>query len=180
MYDKKQMEQFAKHYKTYFDKVYRFVFWRSGTRRETAEDLCGEIWLKAMGAFPSFDQTKSFTPWIMTIAKNHVLNFYRTRGREVLESELVSHNEDNEQDKNIFEILAGQAPANQDKNYDLYSALGNLEDRDREIIELKYLEGFSHKEIGALMGESEVAMKVAAHRAIKKLKNKLKDIGDNK
>lgn len=168
------MEQFAKHYKAYFDKVYRFVFWRSGTQKEIAEDLCGEIWLKALNAYSTFEKDKPFTPWIMTIAKNHLLNFYRIRGREVLEADLVRPDLDEGESGNIFEALAGKTEANQGKDYDIYSALAKLGDHERDIVELKYLEGFSYQEIGAMMGQSEVAMKVAAHRAIKKLKNHFK------
>lgn len=164
------MEQFSKHYKAYFDKVYRFVFWRSGTRKEIAEDLCGEIWLKALNAYSGFEKDKSFSPWIMAIAKNHVLNFYRTRGREVLEADLIRPELEDGEDINIFEMLAGKTETVQNKNHDLYSALAKLENREREIIELKYLEGFSYQEIGAMLGQNEVVMKVAAHRAKKKLK----------
>ncbi|TAL19526.1 sigma-70 family RNA polymerase sigma factor, partial [Patescibacteria group bacterium] len=72
-------EKFRKFYETHFNKIYRFVLFRVGNR-ELAEDLVSEIFVKALKAFPSYDESRSRSSWIFTIARNHLINHYRSSG----------------------------------------------------------------------------------------------------
>jgi len=47
--------------------------------------------------------------------------------------------------------------------------------QDREIIELKYLDELSHKEIAKILDKSEENVRVILHRAMKKLKENIRD-----
>ncbi|MEK7211925.1 MAG: RNA polymerase sigma factor, partial [Patescibacteria group bacterium] len=66
----KKSELFQQYYREFLPKIYRFVFFRVGGKRETAEDLTSEIFIKALDNFDSFDEAKPFSPWIYQIAKN--------------------------------------------------------------------------------------------------------------
>src|ERR1700722_12006351 len=79
---------FETFYGEHVDRVYRFVFFRSGQNRALAEDLTGEIFLKALEHFDSYNPALSKTAWIRTIARNHLINFWRDRKQTIpLEAE---------------------------------------------------------------------------------------------
>jgi len=74
---------FEKYYREFLPKIYRFVYFRVGAKKEEAEELTSEIFLKALDAFDGFEEGKPFAPWIYQIAKNHLINHYRVAGRTV-------------------------------------------------------------------------------------------------
>jgi len=48
-----------------------------------------------------------------------------------------------------------------------------IDSKQQKIITMMYIEGYTAKEVGKAIGMNESAVKVAAHRAIKKIKQKL-------
>ena len=57
-----------------------------------------------------------------------------------------------------------------DTERELWQALNKLSEDERQLVTLKYLSGYSYKEIGEMLKMSDGAAKVAAYRAMKKLK----------
>src|SRR5262245_53250378 len=49
-----------------------------------AEDLVQEVAQAAAESFASFDRSRSFLSWVLGIARNRVLKYYRTRARDRL------------------------------------------------------------------------------------------------
>jgi len=151
---------FNQYYREFLPKIYRFVFFRVGGKRETAEDLTSEIFIKALDNFDSFDEAKSFSPWIYQIAKNHLINHYRVAGRTVPMAEEFDAPDMAGVDRAI-------AFESQDE---LLKILNKLPAEKRRVLELKYLNGFSYKEIAQMLGEKELNLRVMVSRAIKELK----------
>jgi RNA polymerase sigma-70 factor (ECF subfamily) len=60
----------------------------------------------------------------------------------------------------------------------LLDALQQLPDKQRRVVELLKLEGFSVKEAALKLGMTESALKVSAHRAYKAMKVFLLKLGD--
>ena len=69
-------------YDLYFEKVYRFVFYRVN-HRQTAEDLVAEVFTKAWNKLSEIQNPSLFNAWIYQIARNLVIDFYRSRKFEV-------------------------------------------------------------------------------------------------
>ena len=68
---------FAELYDRYIKRIYRFVYAKTG-HRETAEDLTGQIFLKALEKIKSFNQHRgSFSAWLYTIARTAIIDHYR-------------------------------------------------------------------------------------------------------
>ncbi|WP_435839164.1 sigma-70 family RNA polymerase sigma factor [Streptodolium elevatio] len=84
-------ESFAELYNTYVETVYRYVYYRVG-RRETAEDLTSETFLRALRGISTFTwEGRDFGAWLVTIARNLVTDEF-TSGRfrhEVATGELL-------------------------------------------------------------------------------------------
>ncbi len=162
--------EFEKFYNTHLDKVYRFVFFRSGANKELTEDLVSEIFMKALEHFDSYDETLSQSAWVMTIARNHLINYWRDNKKtySLPESQEL---EDGDSTVDAFWLKSAKHFFDKEQNRrEVYEALAKLSPEDAEIVTFHYLLGYSYSEIAAIKHTSEGAIKVAAHRAIKKLR----------
>lgn len=170
--DKKKFEQF---YHQHLDKIYRFVFFRVGGKRELAEDLTTEIFIKALEHFNKYDENKSKSAWIFTIARNHLYNHFRDNCRvevslEALDESLCIEVESLGQDNTgLAEFFK------RDSERELWAALNQLPEDKRRLVTLKHLYGYSYNEIARMVSLSPGAVKVAVHRAIKELAQRLKN-----
>lgn len=168
--NKKKFEQF---YQDHFDKVYRFVFFRSGGDREKAEDLVSEIFMKALEHFDTYDKKVSSSAWIMTIARNHLINSWR----DAKPTTPLPEDEDTEDERintDSFWLHSALAVWNkQNVRLEVRDLLASLSPDESEIVTFHYLLGYNYTEIAAIKKMTEGAVKVAAHRALKKLRSRL-------
>lgn len=152
--------KFEQFYQLNIDRIYRFVFFRVQST-EVAEDLTSEIFMKALKAFDRYDEEKSKAAWIYTIARNHLANYYRDK-KDAVDIEEVA-----------FGLVGEDGREEMAKASDrmlLAKALDDLTLEDRRLVTLKHLEGYSYKEMAEILDKSDAALKVATHRAMKKLK----------
>ncbi len=164
MKDDKLKKEFEKFYNAHIDKVYRFVFFRTGGNKDLAQDLVSEIFIKAMEHFADYNEEKSVSAWIFTIAKNHLANYWRDR------KPADSLPEDEADSSDSFWLKSAINSFKKDLvKREVADILEKLDENNREIVTLHYLLGYNYAEIAAIKGMSETAVKVAAHRAIKKL-----------
>ena len=61
---------------TYSKKVFNLSYQFAGSYEE-AEDLTQEIFLKLYGSLVKYDASKNFTAWLLTLARNHLIDKYR-------------------------------------------------------------------------------------------------------
>jgi RNA polymerase sigma-70 factor, ECF subfamily len=152
--------EFSKFYKANIDRIYRFVFFRVQDQ-ETAEDLTSEIFIKALNSFDKYDANKSRSAWLYTIARNHVINYYRDKKQTVdidkIEFELVG-----EDGRDTMERASGIEM--------LKKALNKLSGKEQKLVTMKHLEGYTYTEMADVLGKSAGSLKVATHRALAKLK----------
>ena len=158
-------KDFEKFYQNNFDKVYRFVFFRTNYNKMLAEDLVSEIFIKALEHFENFDKDRGQSAWIFTIAKNHLANYWRDqKPTESLPEE------DGEIVDKIWLKKALDNKNLDNSKWQIYELLAKLEPEEREIVTFHYLFGYSYLEISKIVGKTEVAVKVTSHRALKKMK----------
>ncbi len=130
-----------------------------------AEDLVQETFIEIMRSIASFRGEAALGSWIRRIAVTKSLMFLRSawtkRGQaladgwdDVTEGEAVSHGISSHPDDAI----------------DLDSAIANLPDVSRAVIWLHDVEGYTHKEIGDLMGKTESFSKSQLSRAYQRLR----------
>ena len=160
--------EFQNFYNTHIDKVYRYVFFRVGGDKELAQDLVSEIFMKALEHFADYDESKSKSAWIMTITKNHLANYWRDRKQ----AGSIPEDEDEFVDSFWLTSAVNTFKREQDKRQ-LAELLEKLGPDDREIVTFHYILGYNYSEIADMKNMTETAVKVAAHRAIKKLFQKI-------
>lgn len=164
---------FTELYEAYAGAVYGYLRPRVNSRAE-AEDLAARTFANA---FTHLDQYRArgggFGAWLMAIAHNLLVNWYRDRGRrpppasldEALEvpSELPGPETHLERNDRIRSIRA---------------AIEQLTAEQQRLIALKYVDRLTNAEIGRMMGRSEGAVKALHHRTLRKLQALLADLVD--
>lgn len=60
----------------YARRVFNLAYQFSGSYQE-AEDMTQDIFLKLYGALSKYDVRRDFTAWLLTLAKNHLIDAYR-------------------------------------------------------------------------------------------------------
>jgi RNA polymerase sigma-70 factor (ECF subfamily) len=132
------------------------------------EDIVQEILLSLHAARATYDPERPFTPWLMTIIHNRMVDnarrYSRRSANEVLVDELPAHVADDGADRATNAYGDPEA---------LREAVKSLPKGQRTAIELLKLREMSLKEASAASGMSISALKVSVHRAIKTLRASL-------
>jgi RNA polymerase sigma-70 factor (ECF subfamily) len=158
-----ETDAFGLLYDRYVDLVYRFVYYRVGTHA-LAEDLTSETFLRALRRMSLFTwQGKDFGAWLVTIARNLVLDHFKSsRHRlEVCTAELS--------DTDRWEEGPEGAVLDSFTYRALFSAVGELGSEQRECVILRFLYGLSVAETAEIMGKKAGAIKALQYRATRSL-----------
>ncbi|KKP88208.1 MAG: RNA polymerase, sigma-24 subunit, ECF subfamily [Berkelbacteria bacterium GW2011_GWA2_35_9] len=146
--------------------IYNFIF-RMVQRKEDAEDLTQETFLKIYKNIKKYNPEYKFTTWIFTIAQRTVYDFLRKK-RKTKELYIIDDKD------NPFETPdKSSAYNNRDYIIDISRSLQKLDYNYKSVLWLHYWEGLSYKEIGATMRLPINTVKTYLHRAKEKLKTQL-------
>ena len=135
------------------------------------EDAVQDVLLTIHAIRHTYDPNRPFAPWLAAIAKRRIVDHLRRQIRaNSQQTALVSSRETfSEPNSNLGEV-AVDATA-------LRSAIEDLPPRQRQAIKLLKLDEMSLKEAATASGVSIAALKVATHRALKRLRKVLGDRG---
>ncbi|CAN3981342.1 RNA polymerase ECF-type sigma factor [Kitasatospora purpeofusca] len=158
-----ESEAFGRLYDHYSDTVYRYIYYRVGSRA-TAEDLTSETFLRALRRIGTFTwQGRDFGAWLVTIARNLVADHFKSsRFRlEVTTGEMLDSNEcERSPEDSVLESLSNAA---------LLEAVRRLNPQQQECVTLRFLQGLSVAETARIMGKNEGAIKTLQYRAVRTL-----------
>ncbi len=153
-------DAFAQLYEAYFDRVYRFIFFRV-TDEHVAEDLASQVFLKAWENLHRYKPHGPFLAWLYAIARNSVIDNYRTRKQTVsLDEAAPFATEDDKLDDQMqfqFELQS------------LQEAMQHLTQEQQEVITLKFIAEYETAEIARQMGKTEGAIRALQMRALQAL-----------
>jgi RNA polymerase sigma-70 factor, ECF subfamily len=156
-------DAFGVLYDRYLDKIYRFIYYKTFSK-EVAEDLTSDVFHKALTKIGSFDNEKgNFSAWLYRIARNSVIDHYRTKKNDVP----IDDTFDVGVDERTPETLDAIAELGHVTKY-----LETLNAKQREIIMLRVWEEKSYREIAEIVGGTEDAVKMAYSRSIRDLREK--------
>jgi RNA polymerase sigma factor (sigma-70 family) len=165
-------EAFARVYEEEVWSVYGFFGYRLGSRPE-AEDLTQLTFERALRAWDRFDDRRaSARTWLLTIAHNLLVDHYRGKGS-------VAH-------EPIPEGEAGEAMLGQTEPvaYDLglspelEEAMSRLDERERELLALRFGGDLTGPEIAELTGLSVANVQQILSRMLRKLRDDLEPSSD--
>ena len=166
--DKSAFEELVKRHQ---DLVFSLSFKLTGNR-ELATDVAQESFIRAWKAIEKFRGDSTFGTWIYRITVNTAWTL-----RKKAKKHYSLNIEDTQEPVVIDEKKDPELVAiNSDLSVVLRKALNQIPLEQRIIVELKNIEGRSHKEIADYLDISVTAAKVRLHRAHQKLRNILEEI----
>jgi RNA polymerase sigma-70 factor (ECF subfamily) len=137
---------------------------------QSAEDAVQETFLALFRSVDKYDPAKSsLGTWLRRLAFNFARNEIRRRGRKpTLSMEtMVSAGG---QAVTLGDVLAAKENATRDASEQALELLANVDERDREILVLRYLEGLPPHEIGPLVGLKPKAVSMRIWRALSEMR----------
>ncbi len=155
-------ESFGKLYDLFLDRVYRFIYYRVN-RREDAEDLTEQIFVKVFEGLPEYqDAGLPFEAWLFRVARNHLIDFYRThKSHAPLDVAIETANDS----ASLLDQLDIKLTME-----NVRESLKKLPDSYREIIILKFIDDRDNEEISKILDKPVAHIRVLQNRAIKALK----------
>ena len=160
-------ETFAKLYDAYVEKIYRFVFFKVSSTSE-AEDITSEVFLRAWEYLGRENvEIKNINSFLYQIARNLVIDFYRTKTKRdsavsIDQQQHAYLKEIPDQNQNTEKLAVSNMASAQVHNY-----LSHIKDDYKEIVILKYIEGYSTNEISKIVNKKKGNIRVLLHRAMK-------------
>ncbi len=161
---KKNPDSFGHLYDRYIDKIYRFVYLKLSNKHE-AEDVTSEVFLKTWNYLTDNSKVhvKSFSGLIYKIARNAVIDIYRSRARNK-ETSLEAMPE-LPQDTSIIDSIH----INQEVQA-LLRQVKKMKNEYQEVVVLRYVDNLPISEIAQILGKKKTNVRVTLHRALKVLK----------
>ena len=144
-----------------------------GLSREDGLEVVNDTFYKAVKNINSFDVDKGtkFSAWLARIAINTTIDKYREQEKSPIKQSIEERADKGIQDTERL----WQSTGNHENEIELLSkdlikeALKKLSDTDQKIL-MERAWGQEYKRIAILLNKNENAVKVAHHRALKKLK----------
>ncbi|MBP0904451.1 RNA polymerase sigma factor [Mariniflexile gromovii] len=151
---------------TYWDDVYGFQLKRIENEND-AEDITIQTFSRAFDRIETFDENYKFKTWLITISKNIHIDLLRKSKNSI--SQVISND-----DKSVYQIL-DESPSPEDELITeqhlakLLRDIKKLKPHYQEIINLRYFQELSYKEISIELKEPINNVKVKLLRAKKLL-----------
>jgi RNA polymerase sigma-70 factor (ECF subfamily) len=132
---------------------------------DEVDDLLQEILLSIHKARHTYDGLRPYKPWVYAIAKFRLLDHLR------------AHYADQFRHAIDFDELEEYLPEDVTESVMSYESISaeveKLPEKQATILRLMHQDGYTAKEVAARIGMNESAVKVAAHRAYKILRERL-------
>jgi RNA polymerase sigma-70 factor (ECF subfamily) len=159
---------FDRVYSTYHPRVFSFLLRLSG-RRDTAEDLAQETWLKLAKAAPRLREDTTLAPFLFTIARNAFMSHRRWAMLDL--SRIVTFG---------LEAMSSDSGRTPETDHERARAIALLEDAlaqlplaSREVLLLVGVEGMEQDEVARMLGLTYDALRQRLSRARGQLAEKM-------
>ena len=151
-------------YELHYQSVFRYLYYRVGDQL-VAEDLTSEVFLKMIQALPGFRPGPAlFRGWLLQIARNLAIDHFRRKAAHPIEP----IQEDITSGEKVVEIVERGL-----NSLLLRESLSQLNEEQRDVILLRFIEGFSIHQTAATLHKSEDAIKGLQRRALMSLREVL-------
>jgi RNA polymerase sigma-70 factor (ECF subfamily) len=149
---------FERLYRTHVNRVYS-VCMRMVGDRGTAEELTQDVFVRCWEKLGTFRGDSQFSTWLHRLAVNVVLNEREAEGRR------RKRHDDGVEDLDTISAGDVRALPVPGLSLDLEKAIATLPPGARKVFVLHDVEGYTHEEIGAMLGVTAGGCKAQLHRA---------------
>ncbi len=170
---KNNPEHFAPIYIKYHDQLFLFINKRVDNL-EISADITSRVFLNCLKKIGSFKyQGVPFSSWLYKIALNEINQFFRRQNTALRSVSIDDHH------INLLIEEIDYSETRIDSHVLISVLLEQLDEFEIQFIELRFFENYSFKEIGFIMGLTEVNAKIKTYRILKKLKKLSENINYN-
>lgn len=157
-------------YEQYYDKLVRYIFVRISDRAE-AEDLAGEVFLRALKSLGSYrGRAEQMPAWLFQIAHNLVMDYLRKMSKRKMAP------------LDVAEIPGGlvveEVVDRKMQMERVTQALKELTPAQREVIGLRFFAGLTSADVGQIMGKSAGAVREMQRAALETLRRQIHGGGE--
>ena len=160
-------------YREFYHYLYSPILYMTNDHAAT-EDIIQDTFLATLRKPPDVDSEDHLKAWIKVVSRNMTLTYLRKRKRSALHFSL-------DDDRSEIYARRSSADASVEQQVEIRSLeekigehLKELKDDQRAIVELKWKQGLSYKEIASEIQDTENAVKRKLYRARVFLKKKLR------
>ncbi|PIR38353.1 MAG: hypothetical protein COV34_01975 [Candidatus Zambryskibacteria bacterium CG10_big_fil_rev_8_21_14_0_10_42_12] len=169
---KQYKHDFLSAYDEYADPIFRFCYYRVSDR-DVAHDLVQEVFMRTWKYGIQGNEIKDIRAFLYQTARNLIIDYYRKAKVDSLDQ----LSDDGMQ----FDDSAFIDPQDIviDATYTLEKVkrvIMDLKDIHKEVIILRYIEGYGPKDIAHMLNQTENVISVRLHRGMQELKEKLDHI----
>ena len=157
-------EQFMTVYDQYADAIFRFCQMKVSSR-ETAQDISQEVFTRYWQQLRLQKDIQNGRALLYSIARNLVIDWYRKKKEQSLDT-LTLAGFDFGSDDHLTTIAKSEVK-------EVLAALQELDEPTREVITLRFVDGFLPKEIAELTGEPANTVSVRITRGLQKIRDHL-------
>lgn len=154
-------QQFVQAYDQHADALFRFCYFRVYDR-ELAHDLVQESFTRCWDYLQQGHAVDNIRALLYRITRNVVIDYSRKKKETRLEPALAETVPDTAHTQHQLDtgVEAGM----------IIAAMAALDEQHREVLLLRYVEGYSPREIATLIEQSPNVVSVRIHRGLEQLK----------
>src|SRR3989344_746472 len=163
---KKEPAKFASLYDKYYEQIFRYIYQRVDDK-EQAFDATQQVFIKAMESLHKYEfRGVPFASWLYRIAYSEVNNIYRAQKQRTVNIDSVG----------VYGMMEEMEETKIDKYHDKIVDIiaQELPEDELQLIEMRFFEKRSFKEIGEILEITENNAKVKTYRILEKLKKVIK------
>ena len=157
---------FSALYQRYATRLYHYLYGQTGNAAD-AEDLTAQVFSDLIGALPRYSPRGSFAAWLFTIARRRVVDL-RRRDPKWLKIDDLSAFSAPEVDL-LTQVTDCERIAR------LKKELASLTADNLELLRLRFAAELDFREIARVLGRSEPAVRMAMHRLLRRLEDRLEE-----
>ncbi len=152
-------------YEQYSEELYRYAY-RMLVDSDLAEDCVSETFSRFLRAVrDGLGPVENVRAYLYRIAHNWITDHFRRQPLPLVSLDSERHEEPDANPSNVVAV--------QFERERIRKALLMLPPEQRQVIELRFLENWAHKDVAAALGKSEEATRALQHRALIALKRLL-------
>lgn len=158
------MDDFAARYSELYDYVYRYLYLRVNDR-ETAQDLTSKTFLTALEIKENYDPKKgTWIQWITGIAKNCLLNYWRSHKTFLPLEEVILKEEDLALNNSAHDAMG--------QDLELKTIMDSVSPDIRALLVLRYVDDLTYEDIAEVLNKTPAAVRKIFSRLHKQLKER--------
>lgn len=154
-------------YETFFRRVYNFIYSKVKNDADS-DEITNEVFFKVFNHLEEYSGKSPFAAWLFSTANHSIIDYYRRKNKkrqiitEDLEEFFFQSAPESEQPEN--KLLS------KEEIRQLLGVVGKLNEREQEIIKLKYWDDYSNVEIAEILNITPSNVGIILFRALNKLK----------